>query len=86
MCSSIPTLEWQVASNRRLEDMCTEGRGTFVRSIHKTAGNHHRNRMLGNRRRNRMGSSKVSRRSTLGELRRQPVSSKKTNNAPPDAA
>ena len=66
MCSSILTLDWQVASNRRLEDTCTEGRDTFVRSIHKTAGNH---------RRNRMGSSKVSSRRTLWELRMQAVSS-----------
>ena len=41
--------------------------------------------MLGSRRRKRMGSSKVRRR-TLWELRRQAVSSKKTNNAPPVAA
>ena len=72
--ASIRTLGRRVASNRRLEDMCTEGRDTFVRSIHKTAGNH---------RRNRMGNSKVRRR-TLWELRRQAVSSK--NNAPPDVA
>jgi hypothetical protein len=64
--------------------MCTEGRGTFVRSIH--VGNHRRNRMLGSRRRKRMGSSKVRRRRTLWELRRQAVSSKKPNNATPDAA
>jgi len=82
--ASIRTLGRRVASNHRLEDMCTEGRGTFVRSIHKTAGNQRRNRMLG-RRRKRMGSSEVRKR-TFRESRRQTVSSKKTNTAPPYAA
>ena len=91
---SIPTLERKVTSNRSLRGTRNVDRRLVDHSIRNMLGNHRRNRMLGSRRRNRMlgnhrrkrmGSSKVSRRRTLWELRRQAASSKKTNNAPPYA-
>ena len=81
---SISTLERKVTSNRSVWGTRNVDRRLVVHSIRNMVGNYRRNRMLGSRRK-RMGSSKVRRR-TLWELRRQAVSSKKANNAPPDAA
>ena len=91
---SISTLERKVTSNRSVWGTRNVDRRLVVHSTrnmvcnyrrNRMLGNHRRNRMLGSRRRKRMGSSKVRRR-TLWELRRQAVSSKKANTAPPDAA